>query len=139
MLLWGQNDVILVTMQHENDVQLQCQSNRQKMIVITRSKDNVKVTLSSNVILTSKQHSIAAWDTNGLTYNAHRPSANQYVSTVNIKSRQPQIKIWPLDLALIHILASDRVVIFSQPQTRLLNTPTTAVAVVGCSCDEYKS
>ena len=61
MLLWGQNDVILVTMQHENAVQLQRQSNRQKMIVIPTLNHNVKVTLSSNVVLTSKQLSTAAW------------------------------------------------------------------------------
>ena len=62
MLLWGRNDVILVTMQHENDGQLQRQSNRQKMKVGPTLNHNVKVTSSSNVVLTSKQLSTAAWD-----------------------------------------------------------------------------
>ena len=49
-------------MQHENDVQLQRQSNSQKMIVIPTLNNNVEVTLSSNVVLTSKQLSTAAWE-----------------------------------------------------------------------------
>ena len=46
---------------HENDVQLQHYSNRQKMVVIPTLPYNVKVTLPSNVVITSKQLSIAAW------------------------------------------------------------------------------
>ena len=37
---------------HENDVQLQHHSSRQKMIVIPTLSYNVKVTLPSNVVLT---------------------------------------------------------------------------------------
>ena len=48
---------------HENDVQLQHHSNRQEIIVIPTLSYNVKVTLPSNVVLTSIQLSIAAWET----------------------------------------------------------------------------
>ena len=46
---------------HGNDVQLQRYSNHQKIIVIPTLSCNVKVTLASMVVLTSKQLSIAAY------------------------------------------------------------------------------
>ena len=46
---------------HENDVQLR-HFNRPKMIVIPTLSYNVKVTLPSNVVLTSKPLSIATWE-----------------------------------------------------------------------------